>query len=78
MKAEHWDCDLCNLAGHTNDGFILVMCRTCNVPMIVSRSHKAEFSEGEKQQIQAMFPGRQIRFEQRQIRDHAHCHLIEE
>lgn len=68
-------CDLCQLNKGT-DGFILTICRTCGTPMVVSREHRAEFEEWEKRLIRAMFPGSRIRWEPRQIEDHAHCHII--
>lgn len=66
-------CELCNL----NDGFSMVICKTCNIPMIVSMGHKPEFTEEEKGRITKLFPDKKIRWEMRKIKDHAHCHLEE-
>ena len=68
-------CDLCDLALEGGEGFIITICRTCHIPMIVSRVHNTEFSKEEKQEIIMMFPSRKIRWTNREILDHAHCHL---
>lgn len=65
-------CDLCE----GKFRFYITTCRTCKIPMIVSTDHKAEFSKNERRLIQAMFPGIRIRWRQRKIHDHAHCHLF--
>lgn len=65
-------CDLCELKGCK---YKLVTCNTCNIPMIVSVDHKPSFSEEEKKEIKRMFPRMKIRWNQRKIKDHAHCHL---
>lgn len=72
-------CDLCKLAegGTRGESFIITICNTCKIPLIVSREHKAEFSAQEMLNIVAMFYGRKIRWEQRRILDHAHCHILD-
>ena len=62
-------CELCELKG----GFKITLCNTCNVLMLVSYDHKPEFSIEEKCKIEKMFSN--IRWEQRKIHDHAHCHI---
>ncbi len=66
-------CELCAL-NESKDGFILTLCRTCGTVLIVGREHRAEFTEGEKDKIRAMFDN--VRWDMRQILDHAHCHLV--
>lgn len=66
-------CDLCALS----DGFTMAICRKCNIPMVVLRAHRAEFTETEKARIRSLFPEKRIRWEMRSIHDHAHCHLEE-
>ena len=68
-------CELCDL-NSGEDGFILTMCSTCNVPMVILREHRATFTEDEKARIGEMFRGAKIRWEQRKITDHAHCHIF--
>lgn len=68
-------CELCML-NNSIDGFILTICNTCGVPMVVARKHKPEFSGVEIQRIARMFPGREIRWEQRKILGHAHAHIL--
>ena len=70
-------CDLCKLADNSKDGFIITICNTCKIPLVVSREHKPEFSAQEMLDIAFMFEGRQIRWEQRRIPDHAHCHILD-
>ena len=66
------DCCLCDLKG----SFLRVtVCKTCGVPMLVHTDHRAEFTDMEKRLIEVMFPGAKIRWRQRKIHDHAHCHL---
>ena len=64
-------CDLCNIDGM----FKLTICRTCDIPMIVATEHQEKFSEEEKRVIERLF--KNIRWEMRTIKDHAHCHLVE-
>lgn len=65
-------CDLCNL-----DGFIITICNTCNIPMVILREHRAEFNAEEMVRIGLIFRGKKIRWEMRQIKNHAHCHIKE-
>lgn len=67
-------CELCKLEP-IHPQFILTICKTCNVPMIVSREHKPEFSSQEKEVLSSIF--KNIRWNMRSIKDHAHCHLID-
>lgn len=67
-------CDLCDL-GESKGGFILTMCNTCFIPLVVLREHRTEFTDREKIRIKLMFPDRKIRWEMRNIKDHAHCHI---
>lgn len=68
------NCELCELV--KSDGFVVTLCNHCQIPMVISREHKPEFSEGEKEMIRGLFKGREIRWEQRKIRDHCHCHIL--
>lgn len=67
-------CNLCNINSGT-EGLILVICRDCRVPMVVSRMHRTQFSLEEKQLIEQTFPNTKIRWTMRKIWDHAHCHI---
>ena len=64
-------CELCLLEG----GLKITICRTCGIPMVVSYDHKPGFSEAERELVKRIFPTREIRWEQRQIHNHAHCHI---
>jgi len=69
-------CELCNI----RDGFIVTICHTCpdNVKLLVSLTHKPEFSSDEKMKIALMFPNSKIRWEMRHPEiGHAHCHIEE-
>lgn len=68
------NCELCSLV--ENDGFIVTICNTCQIPMVVSREHKPEFSDNEKEIIRALFPRGEIRWEMKKIRAHAHAHIL--
>ncbi len=70
------NCELCDLSQNEKDGFIITVCKTCGVPLIVAHNHREEFTPEEKELIQDMFPEYRIRWEQRKIKDHAHCHLL--
>ncbi len=73
MKLRMGDCSLCDLEG----SFLRVTtCSHCGTPMLVHEDHKAEFSKEERRIIERMFPGVRIRWRQRKIHDHAHCHLF--
>ncbi len=69
-------CDLCKLTDESKDGFIITICDTCKTKLIISREHKPEFSADEMLKIVNMFYGHKIRWEQRKIHDHAHCHIL--
>jgi len=67
-------CELCDLV-KGEDGFVITMCRTCGMPMVVSKTHKDAFSVEDTTRIRRLFPTSNIRWKQRQILDHAHCHI---
>ncbi len=67
---------MCDLCQEDTFSFYITFCRTHpDAVMVVSTEHKASFSPAEKALIRRMFPGRHIRWEQRSIPDHAHCHI---
>jgi len=66
------DCCLCDLKG----SFLRVtICSHCGLLMLVHEDHRAEFTRAERAMIRMMFPRVKIRWRQRKIHDHAHCHL---
>ena len=66
----------CSLCDKGSFKFYVTFCRSHpDLPLVVSTSHKPEFSEEEKELIQKIFHGREIRWEQRTIKNHAHCHI---
>lgn len=67
-------CELCALNTELQ-GLIITVCKTCDVPLIVSRSHRPEFTDTERGLIEQTFGSRKIRWEMKQIRSHAHCHI---
>ncbi len=67
-------CDLCKLA-QGNEGFVITICKTCEIPLVVSRYHRKEFTESEKDMLKKFFNGTRIRWGQRSIQNHAHCHV---
>lgn len=67
---------MCDLCKRNDFPFLLTFCRTCNIPLVVSTQHKPNFSEEEKKMIQRLFPNRKIRFEMRNIKSHAHAHIL--
>ena len=76
-------CDLCSL-NKSQEGFILAICKGCltkdppeSLVLIVSREHRPEFTEDEKTMIKSMFPERKVRWEMRQIKEHAHAHILD-
>ncbi len=69
-------CDLCKLNQNSNWGFILTLCNTCHIPLVVLREHRPEFNAEEMVRIAIMFRGREIRWEMRRIKGHAHCHIL--
>ena len=68
-------CELCCLSD-SKDGFIITICNTCGIPLICLREHRADFTNEEVDKINKLFPNREIRWEQRSIKNHAHCHLL--
>lgn len=70
-------CDLCKL-NTGSDGFILTTCSDpkCGGTMVVLREHRPEFNAEEMVKIGLMFCGREIRWEMRKIKEHAHCHIL--
>lgn len=83
------DCPLCRLTNdgetltdlhHEDDILTVVDCLVCRVPMAVLKAHRAGFSSDEQDHVRSVFRslsphGGTIDWEQRQIPDHAHCHL---
>lgn len=79
------DCPLCKLINgdirtkfyYQDEKLMVVDCLTCGEghPMIVSHHHKPEFSHAEKMLIARLFPKKKIRWQMRQIKSHAHCHI---
>ncbi len=71
---------MCDLCDHDSFPFYLTFCRTCQgggkIPMVVSTEHKPHFSPEEKDMIKRMLPDRKIRWQQRKIKNHAHCHIL--
>lgn len=67
-------CELCKLA-QGNDGFIITICKTCGIPLIVSRYHRKEFTGAEKNIIKQIFSAPNIRWTKANIELHAHCHI---
>ena len=91
MAVENYteDCPLCRLTNdreiltklhYEDDVLTVVDCQVCCVPMAVLKAHRAEFSKDDKEHVRSVFlslspHGGVIDWEQRQIPDHAHCHL---
>ncbi len=67
-------CDLCKLV-QGNEGFVITICKTCEIPLVVSRYHRVEFTGAEKDMLKKFFNGTRIRWSMRQITEHAHCHV---
>jgi len=61
-------------AGEESRAELMVECETCHVPMLVRREH-GSWTSDEIAAITRMF-GDRVRWGQRKIKDHAHCHLI--
>jgi hypothetical protein len=76
------DCELCKASGKPVLGglFFILECRTCNVPMVVSREHRVTITEDERGQLELIrkiyFSGKKFRGYMRSITDHWHDHLI--
>ena len=68
------NCELCDLV-KGKDGFVVTICNTCRETMPVSKEHKPEFSDAEKEMIRSLFKGREIRWEMRKEKSHVHCHI---
>ena len=74
------NCELCDtIDWEEGEIFKVVECKTCHIPMFVLREHR-QFTELEKTFIHYYFarkyyPDKIIRWEQRRIKDHAHCHF---
>jgi hypothetical protein len=66
-------CDLCKTYDFP---FLITFCKSHpDQILLVGLGHKPGFDEEEKKLIRRMFPERNIRWEQRSIKDHAHCHI---
>lgn len=81
-------CELCNLEEKTkwyyqDKDFIICNCKTCKIPMIVSRDH-GQVGDSERNEayftglVKGVFHGKDFSFrkEQRKIKDHWHWHII--
>lgn len=83
------DCELCELVFTRNiytklhyedETFLIVDCNTCFTPMVVLKNHRKSFKGKErliivKILLQLFGPTGFIDWKQRNIPDHAHCHL---
>ena len=76
-------CSLCNVKNKEweSDKFFGLICRTCNVPMIVLKEHKASLTDEEAQEfkklIKIYYPDRKPRnVGMRSLPNHWHEHLI--
>lgn len=81
------DCELCNPKRITEwvdklpagFDFYVFRCSTHGEFMIVAKNH-GEWEPQEKKLVEMLrdilFPGKQIRWEQQSIKDHAHCHIV--
>jgi len=75
-------CELCDtIDWQEGETHRIVECKTCHVPMLVLREHR-NFTEFEKILIvtcewlgKRQLYGKQIRWEQRKIKDHGHVHF---
>ena len=70
------NCQLCELV-KDKDGFLVTICDHCGVTMVVSKEHKKEFSDYEKEIIKSLFKGKKIRWTMKKIKSHAHCHITD-
>lgn len=70
------ECPLCKRKKKIVGWYYVTMCDTCQVPLIVSTEHKPDFSKEEKKEIEKLFGNKyNIRQKQRDVKNHAHCHL---
>ena len=79
-------CELCDTINWKEDENLrIIECNTCHIKMLVLREHR-QFTEAEKTLIECLNDvgafgegrygdHRKIRWEQRKIKDHAHCHF---
>lgn len=71
---EEKECALCKWK---NFPFLLAFCNSHpEYPLVVSTTHKKEFSKEEKEMIQRLFPENKIGWQMKSIPDHAHAHII--
>lgn len=80
-------CELCNPKRETEwiddlptgFNFNVFRCRAHHEFMIVSKHH-GQWGSGEREKVKKLrdilFPGRDIRWEQRSIKDHPHVHIV--
>jgi hypothetical protein len=77
-------CPLCHYAWRTTlyaetANWRVFDCIACGIPIIADREHNPNWDEQSRQAVialaQALFPGRPIRWEMRQIKDHRHAHI---
>lgn len=79
-------CELCELKKITkwyyeNDDFVILNCKTCGIPMVVTRKHIMEVGEKLMRDIELKVReifGDNFKFRknQRKIKDHWHWHII--
>jgi len=87
------ECELCKLVNQRNivtvkhyedSQFIMVDCKTCHTPMLVSKHHAADIDDIDKEMAYHLFYKHAQRvdiskwyvdYEMRSIKDHWHCHL---
>lgn len=66
----------CPLCGPARFPFYITFCSSHpDTPLVVSTEHREEFTSEQREMIERLFPGRRIRWEQRSIPEHAHCHV---
>ena len=73
-------CDLCAIKDCTlTTYFKIVMCDTCNVPMVVLKRHSSTLNLLEGRELLVIwgesFPEKQLRTQARQFPDHWHAHM---
>ena len=81
-------CELCKLGGGVDHGekvfyedsvCVVVLCRTCHVPMAVLKRHTSTATCREAihlvRALQKLYPGRRIDFKMRSIPEHYHLHV---
>lgn len=68
------DCPLCK---KQNFPFMITFCKSHpDHPLIISMTHKQQFTEEEKEIIKRLFPNNKIGWEMKSIPQHVHCHIV--